>query len=555
MKPSTACLNPEIETFIAGSAAGLVQLLVAAARRSTFDRIIACPTYPAPVRSAGLNNAVRQFRESLESDELDAPTFLARLYASARSIKHRKRTGQFFTSAEVAEWALSLEKPMASDNICDAGAGTGAFAHAVLRTGDSVKSYTGVENDPILALCAAHALESLKAPTSFRVWYANFLLLKHRDFELQGVEPPTLVIANPPFVRFHNLSGRARIRKDLRSSLGLSLSALSGSGNYFLSRAVELTHIAPTSGTNGNLQRARLMFFLPKEAEGAAHAKRLREDLKQMHGWSCDQIKVPLIQTGVDRHPSNSLALLFIFKRQKPISYSGIPEAFTVGSVQDLIRIKRGISTGCNDFFVLTDDEARLRRIPQRYLRKVLPTRIPITSSEISAADWEKLRKSGHACWLLSLPQADIDDFESPVREYLKDGLRRGVHETPTARLLRTWFSIPIPAEPPDLFITYLFRSAPRFVLNRARVVHLTNILGARFVASVVDQIQQEAITAALNRLAHTWMRNAGTGREYKRGLFKIEPRELSMLPVDKETLNLIHWHAEPRPLSLFGQS
>jgi hypothetical protein len=56
--------------------------------------------------------------------------------------------------------------------------------------------------------------------------------------------------------------------------------------------------------------------------------------------------------------------------------------------------------------------------------------------------------------------------------------LGRSVHATPTAESLRTWLSIPVPATPPDVFITYLFRGAPRFVVNQARVCNLTNILG-----------------------------------------------------------------------------
>jgi predicted RNA methylase len=539
----------EVNKFVAGSATGLVQLLVAAARRSTFGRIIACPTYPAPVRSAGLSTTVSQLHAALKECDVHAPTFFARLFASVRSIERRKRAGQFFTSPQVAAWALSLQQPTPSDNVCDAGAGTGVFAHAILRSGNSVQSYVGVENDPILALCSALALDASNAPTSYQVWYANFLLLKAADFRAHGLEPPTVVIANPPFIRFHNLSGRARIRKDLKTSLGISLSSLSGSGNYFLSRAAELTSSAAQMG-NG-VRPGRLMFFMPKEAAGAAHARRLRQDMEQLHGWTCQQVRVPQNQTGIDRHPSNALALLFLFEQQKAIGTSIRQHATSPGTVQDVIRVKRGISTGCNDFFVLTDKEARRRRIPRRYLREVLPTRIPITTNQITYADWEILKRAGRPCWLLCLPPNDMENFEPSVQDYLKEGLQRGLHETPTARSFRVWFSLPLPSAPPDLFITYLFRSFPRFVLNRACLLHLTNILGARFARPVDDDKRQVAIVDALTNLAKDWMRNGKPGREYKGGLLKIEPRELSMLPVDARTLKLINpMHAPREPVS-----
>ena len=97
---------------------------------------------------------------------------------------------------------LTSAKPSPNDDVCDAGSGTAVFADAILHKGISIRSYVGVENDPILALCAAHVLEGIDAPNSFRIWYANFLLLNDAAFNAQGLRTPTFVIANPPFVRY-----------------------------------------------------------------------------------------------------------------------------------------------------------------------------------------------------------------------------------------------------------------------------------------------------------------------------------------------------------------
>lgn len=542
MASSAESLYREITQFTKGSAAGLLQILVAAARRSTFQRIIACPTYPVPVRSSGVSLAVRQLHEAMQHPDVHVPTFLARLFESVRPLDRRKRVGQFFTAAAVAKWALSIAPPVPGEDVCDAGAGTAVFAGEILRTAIPVRSYVGVENDPILSLCGAHVLECLNAPESYKLWYANFLLLRHSDFRAHGLRPPTLIIANPPFIRFHKLAGRARIRADLKSSRGITLSPLSGSGNYFLSRAADLAGTLSTSDT----PRGRLLFFLPKESAGAAHARGLRDDLERLHGWSCNQFKIPYKQTGIDRHPSNALALLFVFGQHPVRIESPARRPIEVPCLQDVLRVKRGISTGCNEFFVLSDEEVRRRAIPAKYLREVLPTRIPITSSRVSRADWEQLRESNRRCWLLALPNGEIEDFESSVQDYLREGLRRGVHATPTAQSLRTWFSVPIPSEPPDVFVTYLFRVAPRFVLNSARVLHLTNILGARFVSPVPDPKRQRFIVDSLNKTAESWTKSGVAGREYKGGLMKIEPRELSMLSIDAAILRMVTRKSAP---------
>jgi predicted RNA methylase len=455
---------------------------------------------------------------------------------SVRQLKERKRTGQFFTAASVADWALSKGSLASSDDVCDAGAGTGVFADAILRSDCSVRSYIGVENDPILALCAAHALEGIKAPESYKLWYANFLLFRKSDFTVRGLAVPNVIISNPPFVRSRNLAGRARIGASLRSSLGVTVPPLAGSGSYFIARAADLAGVHNVADA---ARKSRLLFFLPEEAAGAAHVQQLLNDLRQKHGWNCRQFAIPNGQTGVDRHPSNALALFFLFEQAEVGVAQRSRKSVPGECVQDVVRIKRGISTGYNEFFVLTDEEVRRRKIPKRRLREVMPTRISIKTDEFSKADWDQLRLSNRPCWLLTLPAWKIEDFEPAIQEYLKEGLRRGVHETPTARSYPTWFSIRIPPDVPDVFVTYMFRGIPRFVLNEARVLHLTNILGGRFVSPIDDPTRRRMIIESLNEHAKRWMKQKLAGRQYKGGLMKIEPRELSRLPVKSSLLKL----------------
>jgi hypothetical protein len=263
---------------------------------------------------------------------------------------------------------------------------------------------------------------------------------------------------------------------------------------------------------------------------------------------------IPDLHTGIDKHPSNAAALMLVFERsERPGEAVSKPSVsrFVVG---DLLKIKRGISTGCNDFFVLTDDEVRTRRIPKKYLKPVLPTRIPIKSEYFSERDWQALRESGSSCWMLSLPDRLLKEFEPAVRDYLREGIRRGLHVTPTANRLRTWYSLPLPDKPPDVFVTYLFRGSPHFALNGAGVFHLTNILGGRFIPTF-DALEKEASVRALNLEAPQWMERITVGREYRGGLRKIEPRELASLPIDSWAVPLTFRRTKSEatsPLSLF---
>lgn len=545
----------ELLGFVRRSPAALMQLLVAAARKPTFARIVNCPTYPAPARTRDLAEMVELFGKVLGSSDEYSAIALAKLYTEAYPLHHRKGAGQFFTPAAVAEWGIRQISLTPDDSISDAGSGTGVFAEALVRSNSEVKAYVGIENDPVLALCAAHVLETIDAPTSFKIWYTNFLVLNRSKFENHGLHVPTVVLSNPPFVRFHNLRGRGRILAGLGTSLGIKLAPLSGAGNYFLCKSAELLE-PPDSQDSRSRDQARFFFYLPREAAGAAHSRKLREDLCQKQGWQWTERAIPsdLVKTRGVR--SNSLALFFAFERRAERA-AELPRHSRRGHVVgDVLEVRRGISTGRNSFFVLTEQDARRREIPECYLRRVLPTRVALRGERFSAEDWDALRVSGHPCWLLSLPSVEINKLEPPVQSYLKEGIRDGLHETPTARRLRTWYSLPLPKQPPDLFISYLFRGAPRFVLNSAGVLHLTNILGGRLRLRKNDTIQIEELVASLNATAKAWIEDGITMREYRDGLRKIEPGELQRLPIDSAVVNLVGLHKEKdafqEPLALF---
>ena len=517
----------ELMMFVKRSPSALVQLLVAAATKDTFARIIDCPTYPVPVRTSDLDAAVRRLR-GLFATSAHLSQELARLYAAARPLEHRKQLGQFFTPHDAAEWSIMIDTPTRADVVVDAGAGTGVFADVLIGRRVKVRSYVGMENDPILALCAAHVLDVRSAPRSFKIWYTNFLTTGRPAFTLRGLRHPTFVISNPPFVRFHNLRGRGRLLRFLELATGIKLSPLSGTGNYFLCRAVDLVGVK--EGAEPTTPSPRLMFFLPREAAGAAHARRLRRDLEQKYGWRSREYAVP-VQNVSSKGQQGAAALLFAFERRiSRAQVSSLPREQRPLSA--ILQIRRGIATGCNEFFVLTDAGARLQGIPSKYLCPILPTRIALKTEEFSANDWEALRVSGKPCWLLRLPAIDIYALEGQVQEYLNAGIRRGLHETPTAQRLRKWFALPVPSAAPDVFITYMFRGSPRFILNTAGVFNLTNMLGGRFRPMALDARISRDVVAELTCLARSWFEGGNVGREYRDGLRKIEPRELQELPL-----------------------
>lgn len=507
----------------------ILQVGIAAATKATFARIIDCPTYPIAKATPDLPTAVAQLRLLLTSDSSQfRAERLAELHSWTYSIETRKRSGQFFTPSGIAEYVLAAVPPLPNDHVCDAGSGLAIFAEVMLKRDLHVRSYLGVESDPLLALFAAHVLEASGAPPTFRIWYANFLAIDSGRLASHKLNSPTLIISNPPFVRFHKLKGRVRVQTHLEKSLGISVSPFSGSSTYFLAKAVELLGERNQTPPHIN-ETQRVVFLLPSEAAGAAHSRLLRERLALL-GWNAIDSTLPttLAHTGLPR--AGMLARLAILDRRRdPMPRRPHPAPYRLG---DLLQIRRGISTGKNSFFVLSEAEIERRGLPKEVFKPVLPTRIPLRTYSFTATDWEWLRNEGHPCWLLTLPPRPVIELPAAVASYLKEGIREGLHLTPTASRLRVWYSLPVPPHPADLFVTYVFRHAPRFICNEARVLHLTNILGGRFLAKE-KPVCDIGLIEELNAQAERWMQQGSVGRQYRDDLSKIEPKEMASLPLD----------------------
>src|SRR5689334_7161215 len=129
-----AGVERELLGFVRHSPAALMQLLVAAARKPTFSRIVNCPTYPAPARTKDLAGMVELFERALRASGEYSSIALAMLYSEAYPLLHRKVTGQFFTPAAMAEWGIGQALLIPDDSVSDAGSGTGVFAEALVRS-------------------------------------------------------------------------------------------------------------------------------------------------------------------------------------------------------------------------------------------------------------------------------------------------------------------------------------------------------------------------------------------------------------------------------------
>lgn len=126
--------------------------------------------------------------------------------------------------------------------------------------------------------------------------------------------------------------------------------------------------------------------------------------------------------------------------------------------------------------------------------------------------------------WLLYPSRARLG---GPLERYLQRAERVGVHERHLVKQRvkagRPWWEVEADFAAPILF-TYLNRSRPRFIRNRARAIPLNNWL----VIEPRDGVDPDRLFAALRGSSEATLRP--DAREYGNGLWKLEPSELKRL-------------------------
>jgi adenine-specific DNA-methyltransferase len=175
----------------------------------------------------------------------------------------------------------------------------------------------------------------------------------------------------------------------------------------------------------------------------------------------------------------------------------------------DRFRVRRGVATGANDFFVLDAARARELGIPARHL-------VPCVAGPRDLSPRLLLRvapgRPGRA-----------------VERYLAEGEAMGLPARYLCRTRDPWYRVEEVA-PAPLLLGYMARSGIRVVDNRAGAVHLNLLHGIyprpgtprRLVAELRRYLESPAGQEAARASA----------RRYAGGLMKLEPRDVERICV-----------------------
>ena len=416
----------------------------------------------------------------------------------------------------------------------------------------------GVEIDEHEGRKAFSRIEALGSkPSMFSIYTGDFFA--YCKAHLNDKRLFDAVIGNPPFIRYQNFLEEQRAPAfELMRRAGMSPNRLTNTWVPFIAAASFLLN-----------ERGRLAMVIPAELLQVNYAAELRRFLSAYYNkltiitfkklvFEGIQQEVVLLlgerngggHKGIRTVELESVSDLasyehtdFVNGELKPMDHStekwtqyflskgeirllralrANPELTEAGKVID---VDVGIVTGQNQFFVLSDEQIRERRLEGHTLR-IVSRSGHLKGIIFSDNDWRANAESNLPAYLLDLPDVPFDELPKAARDYVSVGEEEKLNAGYKCRIRNRWYVVPS-VWTPDAFMLRQVHAYPKIIVNRADTTCTDTIHRVR----LLNGTKGDVIAAAfLNSL--TFAFSEVIGRSYGGGVLELEPNEAEKLPL-----------------------
>lgn len=474
----------------------------------------------------------------------------------ADSPELRKARGAFFTPEPIATFVTEWAIRSADDRVLEPSCGEAAFLTQAVRR---LRSLAGREDDPSWKPLVSgveihsHSAEEAKRLVSDA---GGTPAITTSDFFLVQAEPRyTAVIGNPPYIRYQDFAGEARIRsREAALRAGVNLSGLASSWAAFtihsalmLQKGGRLGLVVPAELLSVNYAAEVRRFLLSRftnvdlvlftervfaEAQedvvllladgfnegGTKHASIYQVQNAAALGDTLASTKWTPLDAGDKWTPS-------LLSESALGAYGSLLDGEQFTSLETWGDTTLGMVTGNNKYFSLSPERALALGLSRQDLVKLSPPGSGHLRGLTFTDDaWKALGKKGAATYLFR-PTKPTD----AARAYIEAGESANVHTAYKCRVRKTWWQVPL-VKAADLFLTYMNADTPRITTNEAGALHLNSVHGVYLRPENRDLGRSLLPIAALTSM--TLVGAETVGRGYGGGMLKLEPREADRLPV-----------------------
>jgi adenine-specific DNA-methyltransferase len=205
--------------------------------------------------------------------------------------------------------------------------------------------------------------------------------------------------------------------------------------------------------------------------------------------------------------------------------------------LSEIAKVSRGIATGANQFFVVTEDLRQRFDLPNHVLKPLIrrlrdhDNRCSVTISSMERVVSRDKR------WLLYLPGTLV--LDEATATYLNYGREKGFSDGHLCQLRtkfgRQWYDLSAESRIFDVVIGPAVNAEFRFLENRARAHITNNLYGLIWRTGLPLSTRQNVLRWLREGEAQELLR--GAARTRGGGLFKLEPSALHTLRVPRRII------------------
>jgi tRNA1(Val) A37 N6-methylase TrmN6 len=533
-----------------------------------------------------LQDAIEVIKAHKASDRL------GQLYEELMPPEERRRLGEFYTPRPIAEFMVGWAVRGRGDYVLDPCVGSGTFLMEAFHTLKALSAEVshglpnqlyGVDINPLAVLMTTINILNLVPGASPKIYMADFLKLNHKAMCELGFERTDFdaIVCNPPYTRHHDLlpSYKEEIARMIEAETGWPISRLSSIYIHFFIHAYQflrdggrLAFITPSEWMEtdyGAILRRFLaekvrvdsiilfgedMLAFPNALTRACITLAYKEapggytSLIELRSWPPVIELAEAVEAGVERdYGWGRVKLRRLTDIDPHIKWTPLfredakrtlPHFIT--KLGSLASISRGIATGANEFFTLSEEEVRRYGIERKYLKPVVIGARYLKGYDFTESDLESLKREGKKVYLLWCFKRKEELRGTSILKYIEMGEKKSFDKRFLTRHRPVWYWVES-RRPPDAFLVYMFRRRMRFVYNAVGAYALNTLHCVYFNEEVREERDVKAVLAYLNsrpafELARTFL------RVYGGGMYKLEPREAVEIPCINPHKLKINW-------------
>lgn len=457
------------------------------------------------------------------------------LYLESTPLHHRKKFAQFFTPPAIARFMLGWLVEGNKRNILEPAFGLGVFSDILLDIDYDVN-------------ITAYEVDSTIFRFSSEYFFGNkrLKIIQKSYLDTENSQKYDGIICNPPYLKFHDYDNLNEIQK-IERIFNTKLNKMTNLYSLFLLKSISelspggrLAYIVPSEFLNSNYGQQikkilvesgmlRHIFVLDSTVSFFDDATTTATILFLENSSSLDNVSFYNLQSLKElqndykslvpcgQYSNNELD----YQRKWKSYYQSQNEDKykNLVSFNKFAKVKRGIATGANDYFVFNSSKAQQYGIAKEFLLPVLTKSALATSSFFTKKDFNELVNDDRGAFLLNANQVTQSNS---VKNYLQKGIEEGIHHRHLTSKRKPWYGLER-REVAPILVSVFNRGGLKFVRNDAGVLNLTSFHCIYVNANIDhDVVFAYLLTDTAKEIF------LDSSREYGNGLKKFEPNDLN---------------------------